>query len=428
MVELSGLEALAGIVEPVAQRFVADGHRIYLVGGVVRDLVLAGDDPLDLGDNDIDLTTDALPADIKRLVGPLAEALWAQGERFGTIGVTIAGQPMEITTHRAEDYDADSRKPVVSFGRELHEDLSRRDFTVNAMAIELPTRTLHDPYHGEHDLAAGVLRTPLAPEVSFGDDPLRIMRAARFVSRFGLTPDPELVAAAERLSARLEIVSVERVADELERLLAVSDPSAGLRFLADTGALGHILPGYDPVDSGPVAVAMALAGAPGDVAVRRAGLLWPLGDRAGEALSRLRYSNADRARTVRLIAGGAEALRPDIGPAEVRRIVASVGIDDLALVQSLAANLAEHDPRAPSGALDRLDAVVSELRRSEDLGDLKAPLSGSEIVRTLGLEPGPEIGRAQRFLIEHRLDNGPFGADEARELLLRWRRIEHDRN
>ncbi|MGH1491684.1 MAG: hypothetical protein ACRBK7_20200 [Acidimicrobiales bacterium] len=420
MVELSGLSSLARIVDPVAQRFVDAGFRIYLVGGIVRDLFLAERDgqssdgqPFDAAAGDIDLTTDAPPADIKKLVSPLAEALWAQGERFGTIGATIDGQAMEITTHRAEAYDPASRKPVVTFGQDLMEDLSRRDFTINAMAIELPSQTVHDPYGGVADLEAKLLRTPLSPEISFTDDPLRIMRAARFIARFDLSPSAELLANAVDLAERLSIVSVERVADELERLLAVADPKPGLAFLADTGTL-PIDVGYD------TELSVELAASATDPVVRRAGLLWPLGDDARSVLQRLRYSRAATDRTRRLIESTAQALQSPAEPQAARRIAARVGPDDLPLVSSLVSLVAQHDGRYEAHLGSTFAATIDQLASAEDLSDLGSPLTGQMIIETLDVEPGPIIGRAQRFLIDKRLEQGPLSKPEAQQLLQAW--------
>ena len=223
---------------PLAERFTGAGHRVYLVGGIVRDLLLGRS----LERPDIDLTTDARPSQTKQLVAGWADAVWTQGERFGTIGVRKGDRTFEITTHRAEVYVPDSRKPDVAFADAVDADLSRRDFTVNAMAISLPEPELIDPFDGVADLAAGRLRTPLAPEVSFTDDPLRMMRAARFIAGYGLEPDAALVAAVSELHGRLEIVSAERIRDELDKLMVVEDPSAGLWFLHDTGLFGEFLP------------------------------------------------------------------------------------------------------------------------------------------------------------------------------------------
>jgi poly(A) polymerase len=190
-------------VRPLADRFASARHRLYLVGGVVRDQVLGRH--VDAS-SDIDLTTDARPPDIKRIVRPLASAVWTQGERFGTIGCRIGERSYEITTHRGDVYVPDSRKPAVTYSDTIEHDLARRDFTVNAMAAELPDGAIIDPYNGRADLASHTLRTPLAPEVSFGDDPLRMLRAARFAASYALAPEPALVAAVEAMAARLAIV------------------------------------------------------------------------------------------------------------------------------------------------------------------------------------------------------------------------------
>jgi poly(A) polymerase len=222
----------------LAERLLAGGFRCWLVGGPLRDAFL---DEQGAG-ADLDFTTDARPDDIEAAVTGWADAVWTQGKRFGTIGCRKDGRTLEITTLRAEVYHADSRKPEVAFGDSIEGDLLRRDFTINAMALELPTLEFVDPYDGLVDLAARRLRTPGPPEDSFLDDPLRMMRAARFIARFGLTPDPELVAAVERLHDRLEIVSAERVRDELDKLLLVPDPSAGLWFLARAHLSDEFLP------------------------------------------------------------------------------------------------------------------------------------------------------------------------------------------
>jgi len=235
-------ERLRPILEetrPLADRFAAAGHRLYLVGGIVRDLL--ADRPLD--QPDIDLTTDARPEETKALLNGWATAVWTQGERFGTIGAKKGDRSFEITTHRAEAYVPDSRKPAVEFSDAIEADLSRRDFTVNAMALTLPDPELVDPFDGSSDLLVHRrLRTPLSPDQSFTDDPLRMLRAARFIAGYGLTPDDELRASIERQRQRLEIVSAERIRDELDKLIVVDDPSAGLWFLHDTGLFDEFMP------------------------------------------------------------------------------------------------------------------------------------------------------------------------------------------
>ena len=197
---------LRDAVVPVSERFAAAGHRLYLVGGLVRDSLM-GLAPT----TDHDLTTDATPDQVRRLMEGVADAVWLQGERFGTVGIRVGDLIMEITTHRAESYVGDSRKPVVRFSTDLHEDLGRRDFTVNAMAVDVVDGKLHDPFDGRADLAAGILRTPLSPEESFGDDPLRMLRAARFHARYDLVPVDGLVEVARSLADRIGIVSGERI-------------------------------------------------------------------------------------------------------------------------------------------------------------------------------------------------------------------------
>jgi len=210
------LKPLLESVRPLAERFDAAGFKLYLVGGIVRDSVL-GRPFL----KDRDFTTDARPVDTKALVDGWADAVWTQGERFGTIGFEKDKVRYEVTTHRGEAYHPDSRKPDVVFASAVEEDLARRDFTVNAMALSLPEAELIDPYGGVEDLAAHRLRTPLSPEESFSDDPLRMLRAARFIAGYNFVPDDALVQAVRALRGRLEIVSAERIRDELDRLLVV---------------------------------------------------------------------------------------------------------------------------------------------------------------------------------------------------------------
>ncbi|MDH3302935.1 MAG: CCA tRNA nucleotidyltransferase, partial [Acidimicrobiia bacterium] len=380
-IDFEALDALAPVINPVAKRFVAAGHHLYLVGGIVRDLSLGR-----LSGFDIDFTTDAHPKAIKTLLGPLAEHVWTQGERFGTIGAQIDGHALEITTHRAERYDPESRKPIVTFGDQLDEDLSRRDFTINAMAIEVPDRTLHDPFGGAADLEAKVLRTPLSPEVSFGDDPLRMLRAARFIARFELSVDEKVAGAATELAGRLDIVSVERVNDEIERLLATDDPSAGFDFIARTGLLAHAVA---PMSADEVIVVRELATAPGNALVRRAGLLWPTDVAA--VVRRLRYSNQDRAETTALVRGVRDWVDHDrSSPAAARLLIAKTGAD---APRSLACNVGAAtsiDSRRRLAA-GRLVEVIDELVAAGDVGPYDSPLSGSDIMELLDIEPGPVV-------------------------------------
>ena len=222
---------LAGLFEDA-------GARLYLVGGVVRDALLDQLNP----DSDLDFTTDALPSLTEQVLSSWADSIWTQGKRFGTIGAAKGGRRVEVTTHRAEEYATGSRKPEVAFSTALEADLSRRDFTVNAMALSLPDLQLVDPFDGVADLAARRLATPLPADLSFTDDPLRMLRAARFIAGYGLQPEPGLLEAVTRLRGRLDIVSDERVRDELDKLLVVPDPSAGLWFLVNTGLAEEFVP------------------------------------------------------------------------------------------------------------------------------------------------------------------------------------------
>ncbi len=228
-------DATAGL----AERFRLAGRSLYLVGGSVRDALFPA---AAAADPDFDLTTEARPDEIERLVRGWADDVWTQGARFGTIGCRRAGQLFEITTHRAEVYVPDSRKPEVTFGDDIEQDLSRRDFTINALALRLPDMELVDPFGGLADLASGRLRTPLDPEISFGDDPLRMLRAARFMARFSLKPDPALESAVEAMHERLSIVSRERIRDELDKMMVLDTPSEALWFVVRTGLAADFLP------------------------------------------------------------------------------------------------------------------------------------------------------------------------------------------
>ncbi|MEL7156816.1 MAG: CCA tRNA nucleotidyltransferase [Actinomycetota bacterium] len=412
---LPGLAAVAEVVSELAELFVAAGKRLYLVGGVVRDLALGAHAVAD----DIDLTTDADPTLVKELVRPRATALWTQGERFGTIGATVNGRDLEITTHRAEAYDHTSRKPVVAFGTSIEDDLVRRDFTMNAMAVSLPDRRLVDPFGGLADLDRRHLVTPLAPVESFADDPLRMLRAARFVARFDLTVDPELERAATRLASRLAIVSVERVQGELDRLLALPSPAAGLDLLVRTGLLGRIITPYgEGAQAGAEPDAVAVAGVAATVAARRAGLLLPLGAGAGAELRRLRYPRAVTRQTVDLIAAHPVAVSAAPSAADVRSVVADIGRDALGELRALTD--ATHPGTTHPGTSLPFWTRLAELEANEDLDQLGSPLPGRRIMEHLGLGPGPEVGLASRHLRRLRIEHGPMSEAEALSALDSW--------
>ncbi len=396
----------------VADAFAGAGHVLYLVGGIVRDTLLG----IDARSPDVDATTSAPPPVIKELLAPLASALWTQGERFGTIGARIGAYDVEITTFRAEDYDPSSRKPDVAFSDDLRSDLARRDFTINAMAVSLIDGTVHDPFGGADDLAAKRLRTPLDPVVSFSDDPLRMLRAARFIARMDLETDPDLLAAARSLAGRLDIVSRERIHDELERLLAVEAPRRGLEFLAEVDLLAKVL-GFEPE---PLAVdqSFRLVDELDGVARRRIGLLFPHGPQATEAVvRRLRYSTADTLHTVRAVTLLAALEQRPASAVGARALVADARNDldlvaDILAVGSAIEHLGAH--------VDDLTAALETLAGSEELAPTRPPLDGARIMAEFDLEPGPQVGRAVAYLQQRRIERGPMTDDQAVAELRAW--------
>ena len=410
----SALAAASGLTE----LFDAAGHRLYLVGGVVREAV-AGQFGAAA---DLDFTTDARPATVRRIVGGVATSLWTQGERFGTIGCVVDGRAVEITTHRAERYEQHSRKPVVAFGDDVVQDLARRDFTVNAMALDTADGALIDPHGGQDDLMAGVLRTPLDPAVSFGDDPLRMLRAARFIASHGLAPDDAMVGAVKAMGDRLEIVAVERVRDEFEKLLLLDDPSEGFRFLFDTGLMGRVVEDQahrDPAEVGRIAAAVAA-----EPAARWASLfVHDSAEAAAACLRRLRCSNAVVSSAAALIAARARLAETAGSRPEVRRVVASSPAPvDAALAFAIAVATASGQPT------DRLLAfagTLTELRGVEDVDNLTLPVDGGEVMAVLGLDPGPDVGRALAFLRERAFEEGPLSRAETLEALQRWRATDY---
>ena len=441
-------------VRPMAAAFSAAGQPLYLVGGIVRDLLVGRDLTVRA---DIDLTTPARPDVIKSLVAPFADALWTQGERFGTIGVKVGGRTFEITTHRAESYAPDSRKPEVSFGDDIEVDLSRRDFTVNAMALTLPEPVLVDPYDGAADLAAGRLRTPLSPQVSFADDPLRMLRASRFIAGYGLEPDPELVSAVREMAHRLEIVSAERIRDELDKLLVVDDPSAGLWFVVDTGLADQFLPELpqmrleqDPIHhhKDVLAHTIAVTAKTGpDRIVRLAALLHDIGKpktrsfgdggvtfhhhevvgarMARDRMQALKYSNEDIAAVRKLVYLHLRFHTYRLGWSDsaVRRFVRDAGDllpELIELTRSDCTTRNKRKAQTLARRMDELEARIEELRAREVMDSIRPDLDGRQVMEHLGLPPGPEVGQAMDFLMELRLDEGPLEVDEVKARLDRW--------
>lgn len=443
-------------VAPLAARFADAGHRLYLVGGIVRDLL--ADRPVDER-NDLDLTTDATPDRIKSLVAPLADAVWTQGERFGTIGCSIGGQDYEITTHRAEVYRPDSRKPEVEFATEIEADLSRRDFTVNAMALEVTADepTLIDPFGGVADLLAKVLRTPVDPDVSFSDDPLRMMRAARFIASFELEPTDELQSSVRSMAERLEIVSAERIRDELCKLVVVPDPSAGLWFLHDSGLADVFLPELpamrleqDPIHrhkdvlahtiavvrKSPPQLVVRLSALFHDVAKPKTRSIGPHGvsfhhhEVVGARMTKdrmraLRFSNEMVADVSRLVYLHLRFHTYEMGWSDsaVRRFVRDAGPllpELLALTRSDCTTRNKRKAEALERRIDDLEARIEELQAAEEIASIRPDLDGAAVMAHLGVAPGPVVGRALSHLLEVRLDHGPMDPESALAALDEW--------
>jgi poly(A) polymerase len=454
---------------PIAERFRAAGHRLYVVGGTVRDLLIdAGRD-----DFDLDLTTDARPDEIKACLAGWATSVWTQGERFGTIGARFGDRIYEITTFRAESYTDDSRKPHVTYADDIETDLGRRDFTINAMALELTgegTPTLVDPHGGAVDLMQKVLRTPLGPDISFSDDPLRMLRAARFIARYDLEPTEPLVAAVESMASRLAIVSAERVRDEFDKLITVDHPSRGLWFLYDTGLADQFLPElaamrleHDPIHrhkdvlSHTIAVVenvRPLAELPEGRPefdfriVRLAALFHDIGkpktrgylegkgttfhhhDAVGARMTKkrmtaLRYSNDDVAAVTALVALHLRFHTYRLGwsDAAVRRYVRDA--DDLlhelnVLTRCDCTTRNERKAKQLSKRMDDLEDRIDALAEAEEIAKIRPELDGKAVMDHLGLAPGPEIGEALAFLLEIRLDEGPIGEAECKARLDAW--------
>jgi len=438
----------------MGRRFRAAGHELYLVGGTVRDMLLQRE----RANEDMDFATDALPEETLKVVQgwPAAERRYLKGIRFGTVGVWVAERELEITTYRKEVYPNDDRHPKVTFGTEVTVDLSRRDFTVNAMAVRLPEGEFVDPYGGVKDLAAKVLRTPLDPEVSFGDDPLRMLRAARFVAGLELEPAPEVVGAMTRMAGRLEIVSAERIRDELSKLLVTPDPTRGLELLVATGLADRFLPELpglqleqDPVHRHKDVLLhtfAVVAKSEPTLELRLAALLHDIGKpatrqftgdgvqfhhhevvgarMAAVRLRELRYPNDVVDDVVPLVE---MHLRfhsyTGWSDAAVRRYVRDAGdlldpLNQLVRADCTTQNLAK--ARALAALQDDLEVRIAHLAEEENLAAMRPPLDGQEVMDRLGVRPGPVVGDALRYLMEERLERGPIDKDEALKLLDEW--------
>jgi poly(A) polymerase len=446
----------------LSERFAAAGHEFALVGGPVRDAFLGR--PV----TDLDFTTGADPDEILAIVEPVADAHWDIGREFGTIGARMGDAVVEITTYRSDAYDGATRKPAVAFGSSLEEDLARRDFTINAMALRLPECVLVDPSGGVEDLLAGVLRTPGAPEVSFGDDPLRMMRAARFTAQLGFRLDDQAAAAATGLAGSLAIVSRERVSDELTKLLLAPRPADGIRVLVETGVADQVLPevpalrleideharhkdvyehsltaldravvlegerGHEPSLVLRLAVLLHDIGKPATRKIEAGGTVTfhhhdVLGAKlATKRLRELRFDNDTVKAVAELIRlhlrffGYSEGRWSD---SAVRRYVRDAG-DLLEWLHILSradvTTRNQRKARTLAAAYDELEARIAALGEEEELARIRPDLDGEQIMAILNLKPGREVGEAYRFLLELRLDEGELGYDIARDRLLEW--------
>jgi poly(A) polymerase len=456
--------ANTSIVTRLATAFADAGYELALVGGPVRDALLGR--PV----NDLDFTTNARPDDILRVVAPLADAHWDIGRDFGTIGARIAGETVEITTYRADSYDGETRKPDVVFGDTLEGDLVRRDFTVNALALRVPETVLVDPSSGVDDLISGTLRTPSTPAISFGDDPLRMLRAARFTAQLGFTVDDETRDAMAELADRIEIVSAERIRDELSKLLCSPAPRRGVELLVETGLAEQVLPEVpalrleidehhhhkDVYQHSLTVLDQAIGyenerhpGAEPDLVLRLAALLHDIGkpatrrlepggavsfyhhDIVGAKLAKkrlraLRFDNDTVDAVDRLIElhlrffGYTEGAWTD---SAVRRYVRDAGEQLERLHMLTRADVTTRNRRKADRlgfAYDDLEERIRQLQEKEELDAVRPDLDGEQVMQLLGLRPGREVGEALRYLLELRLDEGPLGADEAARRLAAW--------
>ncbi|MDI2130470.1 CCA tRNA nucleotidyltransferase [Yinghuangia seranimata] len=456
---------VAPVADDLARRFAAAGHRLALVGGSVRDALLGR-----LG-NDLDFTTDARPEQVLAIVKPWADAVWEVGIAFGTIGCRKKAPggmsfQIEVTTYRSEAYDRTSRKPEVSYGDSIEDDLVRRDFTVNAMAVDLPGTTFVDPYGGLEDLADRVLRTPGTPEDSFSDDPLRMMRAARFAAQLDFDVAPEVVAAMTAMADRIDIVSAERVRDELNKLVCADNPRKGLLLLVETGLAARVLPElptlrleldehhrHKDVYEHTLTVleqAMALE-TPGepDLVLRLAALLHDIGKprtrrfeedgrvsfhhhevvgahMTKKRMKALKYPKDltdDVTRLVELHLRFHGYGTGEWTDSAVRRYVRDAGplLDRLhKLTRSDCTTRNRRKASALARAYDSLEVRIAKLQEQEELDAIRPDLDGNEIMTILDVPPGPLVGRAYKHMLELRLENGPMDHDTAVAELRTW--------
>ena len=459
----TALTQRAPLANELAKRFSAAGFKLALVGGPVRDAILGR-----LG-NDLDFTTDALPEDTKKLLTGFVEVIWETGREFGTIAGKRGDVTIEVTTYRSENYDPESRKPEVSFGENIEGDLKRRDFTVNAMALELTTNTptFIDLFDGVTDLAKKVLRTPGTAEDSFSDDPLRMMRAARFMSQLDFEVDESIVKAITEMAERIKIISAERVRDEFTKTLMSSNPRLGLALLVDTGLANYILPELpklkleidehhhhkDVYEHTLKVLEQAISledrlGGP-NLVIRLAALLHDIGKpktrelipgggvsfhhhevvgsrMAKERLKALRFSNDEISDVSQLVFlhlrfhgyGGGEwtdsAVRRYIRDSE--HLLTHLHV----LTRADCTTRNQRKAEALSKTYDSLEERIRLLMEQEELEKIRPDLDGVEIMEILKIKPSPLVGKAYQYLLDLRMEQGPLGNEKATSELLKW--------
>ncbi len=458
---LVDLVAVPPVADELAARFAAAGHRLYLVGGWVRDALLGRG-----SDGDADFTTDARPEAVLALLEGWADAVWDTGIAFGTVGARRRGTTVEITTFRADAYDRVTRNPVVAFGESIEDDLVRRDFTTNAMAVELTgERAFVDPHGGLAALHAGVLDTPATPQESFADDPLRMLRAARFVAQLGLTPAPRVVEAMTAMSGEIARITRERVQAELSKLVLGAHPRRGIELLVDTGLADHVLPEVpamrlatdehmqhkDVYTHSLVVLEQAIARETGgpDLVLRLAALLHDIGkpdtrrrepdgrvsfhhhEVVGAKMTRrrlreLRYPKAvvdDVAQLVFLHLRFHGYGKGEWTDSAVRRYVTDAGplLDRLhALVRSDCTTRNKRRAAALQRSYDGLEERIAALREQEQLDAIRPDLDGNAIMEVLGIPAGPRVGRAYKHLLALRMEHGPLDRESAEAALRAW--------
>ena len=460
---ITTLSKQAPAATDLAKQFKSAGFKLALVGGPVRDAILGR-----LG-NDLDFTTDALPKQSEKILEKWADSVWDIGAAFGTVAGKKGEITVEITTYRSESYDPSSRKPDVEFGKSIEADLARRDFTINAMALELTTEqpTFIDLFNGVTDLQNKLIKTPGKPEDSFTDDPLRMMRAARFMSQLNFAVDPAIIAAIKNMSSRLEIISAERIRDEFTKIILSPAPRIGITLLVETGLADYFLPEVpklkleidehhhhkDVYEHSLTVLEQAIGleqrlGGP-NLTLRLAALLHDIGKpktkqlipdggvsfhhhevvgarMCKERLKKLRFDNHlinDVAKLTFLHLRFHGYGSGEWTDSAVRRYVRDAGELLTHLHLLTRADCTTRNKKKAEGlakTYDQLEKRIEDLRAQEELNKIRPDLTGDEIMQILGIKPSPIVGKAYEFLLELRLEHGPQGAEKAKEELLKW--------